>query len=78
MTRTDHEAAVPSNVRHRLSHRTAAASEPIPRWVVVFAMIAGALFVGFVGLHLMGRGLGHHGSSSQTLQGTESNQSEHP
>jgi len=34
--------------------------EPTPRWVVVFGVVAAALFLGFVAVHLAGRGLGHH------------------
>ena len=32
-----------------------------PRWVVVFGMVAFALFLVFVAVHLAGGGLHHHG-----------------
>jgi len=50
------------------SGRRARASEPTPRWVLAFGLVAGALFLCFVVLHLTGHGLGHHGSGPQTTE----------
>jgi len=75
MKNTDQEAEDDAtNIVDRASGRRAIAAEPMPRWVVVFGAIAGALFLCFVIVHLTGRGLGHHGTSSQTPQRSESNQ----
>ena len=60
------------------SSRRAAASEPTPRWVVVFGVVAGALFLCFVVLHLTGHGLGHHGSGSQAPAHAEINPGKNP
>jgi len=74
MKRTDQEVAdVATNVLHRGSGRKAMPPEPMPRWVVVFGVITVTLFLCFVIVHLTGRGLGHHGTSSQTPQRGESN-----
>jgi len=54
------------------SNRRPAASEPTPRWVVVFGVVAGALFLCFVVLHLTGHGFGHHRSGSKAPEHVES------
>lgn len=47
--------------------REASVPEPtdtgMPRWVVVFGMVAFALFLVFVTVHLAGGGLHHHGAN---------------
>ena len=79
MKKTDQEAAdVAANVVDRASRRRAMEAEPMPRWVLVFGMIAGVLLLCFVIIHLTGHGLGHHGTRSQTPQRSESNQGEQP
>jgi len=60
-------AADPLNHRPRPT----TAPEATPRWVVGFALVAAALFLGFVAIHLTGHGLGHHGVGSQAPARTE-------
>jgi hypothetical protein len=78
MKRTNQDDAdVATNVPHHGSRERTTGPEPMPRWVVVFGVIAAALLLGFVIVHLTGRGLGHHGTSSQTPQPAERNPGAH-
>jgi len=60
------------------SNRRATTSESTPRWVVVFGVVAAALFLCFVVLHLTGHGLGHHGSRLQAPEHAEINPGKNP
>ena len=72
MGNTEEEDKVAKNAIHGASNRQATAPDKTPRWVVVFGVVAAALFLCFVVLHLTGRGLGHHGSGSGAQEHIES------
>jgi hypothetical protein len=72
MGNTEKEDKVVKDAIHSASNRRATAPEKTPRWVVVFGVVAAALFLCFVVLHLTGRGLGHHDSRSGSQEHIES------